>query len=487
VQVTPTGALPWLLEDECDFDGYEGVLRFVAGTLGHPISGTVSLLQVAFEGKDVTSSAGAEIAFGHEPEHVNYITSAGYNVLSSTVSAKLIVKAEGRTFLPIILKSPVEMEPLASGAGLANEAMDLPIVGHLPLRPFFMPTPDAGARDVRVRDGQAYMVVTTYYEDESRFLYRLNVEQPTDPRLQSYSSGSGFSRDPDEIWLEGDRAYVAKKTRGVDILDISGTSGMEYLGTYYADGPVAPIAKGIHVVGDRLYVADEAYGLQIVDVRNPASPTLLGEVGSIFGEGVWCEGTVAYVAADYPGVFVVDVSNPRRPHLLLPEALSIPGDPPGRAVDVQVEDGLLYVAAENRGISVFDVDPAESAHLLGTLDTGFAQKVDVVGSVVYVADDAGGLLVVDASEPENMRVVGQCDTPGRAFGVDAQGRYAYVADGKEGLQVVDLTPLTPTAGPTATETPTQTPVPTSTPTRTPTPTQSRVMLPLFLRYGFPDL
>ncbi len=492
-QVTPTGALPWLLENECDFEGYDGVLRFVAGSLGRPVSGAISLLRVTFEGKRTTAPAGAIIAFSGDSEHTNYITSAGYNVLSSTVSAKFDVEATGKIHLPVILKSRPTGAPVMNNAGMESGVVDLPIAGHKSLRPFPMPTSDAGARDVRVLEGAqplgAYMVVTTYYEDESRFLYRLDVDDPTDPQLQSYSSGSGFSRDPDEIWLEGGRAYVAKKTRGVDILNISGPSAMEYLGTYYAEGPVAPIAKGIHVVGERLYVADEAYGLQIIDVHNPSSPTLLGEVGNIFGEGVWCEGAVAYVAADYPGVYVVDVSNPRRPHLLLPEALSIPGDPPGRAVDVQVEDGLLYVAAENRGIAVFDVEQPESARLLGTLDTGFAQKIDVLDHVVYVADDAGGLLVVDASDPQNMRVVGQCDTPGRAFGVDVHDGYAYVADGKEGLQIVDLAHLTPTPGPTATATITPSPTATATPTRTPTPTlpEFKVRLPLFLRHSLADL
>jgi len=503
VSVTPTGALPWLLERECDFDGYEGVLRFVAGSLGQPVRGPTSLLRVTFEGKRTTGSLGAEITFGSTPEHTNYITSAGYNVLTNTVGAKLMVEAVGRLHLPIILKSPVSAAPLASGsphreeprgderisAAALHSAIDLPIVGHAPLRPFPMDASDAGARDVRVLDDQAYLVVTTYYEDQSRFFYRLDVEDPTNPRLDSYSSGSGFSRDPDEVWLEGGRAYVAKKTRGVDILGISGSSEMQYLGTYYAAGPVAPIAKGIHAVGDRLYVADEAYGLQIVDVSNPASPKLMGEVGNIFGEGVWCDGTVAYVAADYPGVYVVDVSDPRRPHLLLPEALGIPGEPPGRAVDVQVEDGLLYVAAEHRGIAIFDIDPPAASHLLGTLDTGFAQKVDVVDHIVYVVDDAGGLLVVDATDPQNMRIVGRCDTPGRAFGVDVDGRYVYVADGKEGLQVVDLAPLTPTPGPTETPTITPSPTVTATPSRTvtPTPSDSRVTLPIFLRPGIAGL
>jgi len=481
-QVAPTGALPWILEQECDFDGADGVLRFVAGSFDQPMSGIASLLRVTLVGKGMTGPSGTEFSLSRQAEHPNYVTRAGYNVLTNTGSATLFISGPPhKIHLPVILKTLGAERPLASASWPGNAAVALPIVGHVPLRPFPMLTPDAGARDVRVRGGQAYMAVTTYYEDESRFLYRLKIDPPTDPRLESVSNGNGMSRDPDEVWLEGDRAYVAKKTRGVDIFDISVPAEMRYLGSYYAQGPVAPIAKGIHVVGDRLYVADEAYGLQIVDVRNPASPTLLGQAGQIFGEGVWCDGTVAYVAADYPGVFVIDVSDPRRPSRLIPEALRIPGDPPGRAVDVQVQDGLLYVAAENRGIAVFDVSRPQSAVLLGTLGTVFAQKIDVVGHIVYVADDTGGLLVVDASDPANMRVVGQCNTLGRAFGVTAVGRYAYVADGKEGLQVIDLAPLTPTATATATPTASETPSPTA------TPRHARVMLPVFLRHGLDDL
>jgi hypothetical protein len=275
------------------------------------------------------------------------------------------------------------------------------------------------------------------------------------------------ARDPDEVWLSGDRAYVANKTYGVEVVDISDADSLTGLGRFYWDPDGHPIAKGIHAVGDTMYIADELYGLQIVDASNPGAPVLLGSYGhGMFGEGVWVDGNTAYIAAGRPGVRLFDIAEPARPRPLQAHAVPVPG----RSVDVQVAAGLLYVAAEDGGVSVYDVaDPAEPL-LLDTYDLFFAQKVDIVGDTLYVADDRGGLVVLDASDPTALTRIAYCDTPGRAYGVGVAEGHAFVADGTEGLQVVDLAALTPTPTPTATAT--NTPTPTQTPEPTIPPIQS---------------
>ena len=178
------------------------------------------------------------------------------------------------------------------------------------------------------------------------------------------------------------------------------------------------------------------------------------------------------MAASYyggrPYVLVIDIATPSKPRPIPPHAIA---PFPGRAVDVQLDGDVLFVAAEGGGLAAFDVhDPANPVYL-GMVQTRFAQKVDVCDGLVYVADDVGGLVVVDASDPQNMIVLAYCDTPGRAFGVAASGGHVFVADGVEGMQVVSLSALTPTA------TPTVTPIPTPTSTPTPLP----LVFPLILR------
>ena len=397
-------------------------------------------------------------------------------------------------FLPYVRASRrVSSSPrslaMGRGQGWAEDPpLSLPIVGHSPLLPFPTPTLWAGARDVRVRGRYAYMVVATYGQDPGkRFVYVLDVQQPHAPTL--VNTYSGLAWDPDEIRLDGDRAYVAKKGNGVDILDISNPPAITFLGNfaYSSQPPQSPIAKGVYPLGNLMYVAAEWDGLQIVDVSNPARPALLGEwTRSAFGEGVWSDGQVAYMAAShasgYAQVRVFDVSDPRRPFKTAYTTTPVRGS----AVDLTVSDGYLYVAAEEGGVLVFDVasNPWEP-ELKGAFSTFKAQKLAVVERIVYVADYEEGLKVIDATNPAAMRLIAQCDTPGLAWGVSVANGYAYVADGREGLQVIDLAPLTPspTPTPTYTETPSPSPTPTltATPSPTSTPTLVRVGIPLVMK------
>ena len=450
----------------------DGWIRYLATNPGSPASGSLSLLQLSFAGKRPTPPQGTGILVGADGGHLSRVVSGGYDVLGSVADASVIVHSAKALYFPYVPQG--EVRDRGATRELARTDYDgaqtLPIVGSYPL-----PGPPIEARDVRVRGDYAYVVLATFYESWS-FVHILDVTDPTAPRF--VSAVNGVARDPDEIFLEGDRAYVPKKGLGVDILDITDPLGIRGLGRFLWEIGGQRLAKGVHAVGNRLYVADEIHGLQVVDVTDPTSPFLLGSYPGIFGEGVWSDGVVAYVAADRgqedrPVVYALDVSRPDRPGLL---SLLVP-PVIGRAVDVHVARSRLFLAAEDGGLTVYDVSQHETPDYLGTFDTAFAQKVNVVEDIAYVADGRGGLVVVDASDPAAMRALGQCDTPGQAFGVSVAGGYAYVADGTEGLQVIDLAALTPTA--TATPTPTVTPLPTSTPEPTlpPVPTLAPLAIP----------
>jgi len=197
---------------------------------------------------------------------------------------------------------------------------------------------------------------------------------------------------------------------------------------------------------------------------------------------IWAEDDTVYVAAS-SGVRAFDIRQPAHPGPLDDYPFSVPG----RSVDVQVEDQYLYVAAENGGVSVFDVTQPRYPLSVGIIQTEFAEKIEISQGILCVADGDGGLVVVDATDPYNMRVVGYVDTPGHAFGVDLSGDYAYVADGSYGMHVVDLSVLTPTPTPTPTLTPTLTPTPTSTNTLVPTipPTATSTATPTRMFNMFP--
>ncbi len=68
------------------------------------------------------------------------------------------------------------------------------------------------------------------------------------------------------------------------------------------------------VAGNRAYVADRTNGLRIIDVSNQSSPTQVGFYSPLgYAEGVAVSGNCAYVAAGSYGLRIVDISNPAKP------------------------------------------------------------------------------------------------------------------------------------------------------------------------------
>lgn len=476
-----------------DLDGQDGRLRYVAASLDAPLEGVQVLLALTFQARRATEST--VLTIERDAAHPSRVVLGGYDLLQKAGRAALKIASHAYLYLPEIYRQQAASPQAGSlSAAVAQEGQALPVVGHYALP---IANPPFEARDVGVRDRYAYLLLNTYFDARQPFVHVVDIGDPQSP-LQAGGVWQN-ARTADEIWLEGDRAYVANKIKGINILDISQPPSITPLGLFAWTNEGGLLIKGVHALGDQLYVADER-GLRIAAVGDPARPTLLYEDSgpNCFGEGVWGNGRMVYLAADrrfqsgadggleaHPAVRVYDIADIRHVRIL-PEIV-----PPvvGRAVDVQVEGERLYIAGEEGGIMVYDVSDPAAPIYLGAHATTFANKVDVLDGVVYVADgregtSAGGLIVIDATDPANLRGVGYATLSAPVHGVSVAGGYAYVAAGAEGMYVVDLAPLTPTPTPTwtPTPTPTRTPTPTHTPTptATPTPTPRLVSLPLVL-------
>ncbi len=110
--------------------------------------------------------------------------------------------------------------------------------------------------------------------------------------------------------------------------------------------------------------------------------------------------------------------------------------------DIEVVDDLVYIAAGNSGLQIFDVSDPESPVVISYVNIdslGPAYSVSVSGEYVYLVRRMGGLRVISVSDPENPHEVGHCETPGHAYDVAVSDGYAYIADGIWfGLRVVDI-------------------------------------------------
>ncbi|MDD5088542.1 MAG: T9SS type A sorting domain-containing protein, partial [bacterium] len=180
------------------------------------------------------------------------------------------------------------------------------------------------------------------------------------------------------VAVAGNFAFVANRSSGLRVIDVSNPSLPIEVGYYDTPGD----ARDVAVVGNYAYVADGTASLRVIDISSPTQPAEIGYCETIcYVRAVAGAGDYAYVIGDDAGLHVINVSNPANPVLV------------------------------------------------GDYDTpGYAMSVAVAGNYIYVADHGAGLRVINVSNPANPVLVGYYDTQGYAYGVAAMGNYAYVAD-----------------------------------------------------------
>lgn len=120
-------------------------------------------------------------------------------------------------------------------------------------------------------------------------------------------------------------------------------------------------------------------------------------------------------------------------------ALSIVGQL-GGPIQAAAVDGHRMLVGVGPRLLVFDGCAPERPIPLGRTEIlpGIVQDIQVRDGLAYVAAGVGGLIVVDIRDPAAPRPAGRAPLPGVAARVVLQGRYAYVASGARGMRIVDV-------------------------------------------------
>jgi hypothetical protein len=106
--------------------------------------------------------------------------------------------------------------------------------------------------------------------------------------------------------------------------------------------------------------------------------------------------------------------------------------------DIEVRDGIAYIAASNAGLLVVDVAEPTSPVLVGRVDTpGNAIRVALDGDLALIADHRGGLRLVDIGDPESPRELSSMVDDYAVVEAVPIGGYAYVAT-FDAIRIIDI-------------------------------------------------
>lgn len=251
--------------------------------------------------------------------------------------------------------------------------------------------------DVKVSGNYAFCV--NGYFGSTNTLGVVNVSDPANP---FYVGGYKTSGAAYEIDVQGQYAYLASYTNGLQIFDISTPTSPVLKGAYRA---TSPYAGQVSVSENYAYVLDNNDVLQIVDIQNPDSPVLrrtldLGNITASDSD-VFATGSRVYIAygnSSYPtnnGLWVVDVSDMDR--LVV---TNYPTSGYGRGI--AVAGGYVYLADDPKALHIFTFGEKEmtgisidgSSRLIAHSTNTYTCRVQYTdGSSSNVTDSASWSLI----------------------------------------------------------------------------------------------
>lgn len=111
---------------------------------------------------------------------------------------------------------------------------------------------------------------------------------------------------------------------------------------------------------------------------------------------------------------------------------------PDIVAEIEVRDGIAYIAASSSGLILVDVTEPASPMIVSRLDTpGNALRVALDGDIALIADHRGGLRLVDIRDTDHPREISSMDFSRPVDEAVPIGGYAYVATSSM-IRIIDI-------------------------------------------------
>lgn len=322
---------------------------------------------------------------------------------------------------------PVIQEPFPAYTAIVSSTGVIELVNHW----------DQATNDVFVQGNYAYV-------GQGTRLGILDVSNPISPTLIGQTDLLTYTVQ--DIYVLDDCAYVAARSGGLRVVDVSMPSNPDETGFYKPSADVYLV----EAMDGYAYIAWEDGELGIVDISDPSNPAPVGSRWIDFGiADMKVDGDYVYLSTTCSSnkigaLRVVNVSTPTNPIVVSYTSMQRPQgvDVAGDYVYVAFSEPYMILPGDEwlGGLKVMNVsDPANP------VETGFygrhwaAYDIAVMSDSAYVVGDYG-LRLFDVSDPTNPVVASfynrQWNSRADDYRLAVAGDYIYIAAREEGLFVL---------------------------------------------------
>lgn len=277
---------------------------------------------------------------------------------------------------------------------------------------------------------------TAYVADGTAGVQVIDIAAPSKPSL--VKTLGGFT-SVHRVRVADDKLYALDRERGMLVFNLPDVHNMQIpRPRRFFRTAGTPINVAIH--NDTVYFSDNRHGLLILK-PSPFGDFVVRSVVPILATAHQIEetgGTIhAYVASG--NLILVDVTDDQNPEI------DFRLNTPGLATGIQFRDDTVYLADRQTGLHVINVRNPQQPRRISTQSTfGNATEIVLRDTLAYVADGKGGIQTIDISKSESPKWLHRYASGGTAYGLDVVEtdggkRTVYVANGVGGLKTLEFT------------------------------------------------
>ena len=230
--------------------------------------------------------------------------------------------------------------------------------------------------------------------------------------------------------IKGNYTYIGQGGDFV-VFDVNNRSEPKEIFRTVTDG----VIRDINISGNYAYIANDR-GLLIENISNPSKPILVGRYGNYEkSSSLAISGNYALVTKSIQGLDIIDISNPASPVIVTSY-----GDLDRIYGDIAISGNYAYVVNYSYDsysrIDILSIADHSNPVLVGNYPISeYRVHIEISGNFLYLADENDGLFILDINVPETPVLMGSYT----AFGVEdfsIFGDYAFVPNW--GLEVLNI-------------------------------------------------